>query len=104
MVRVASPSKGGFDRPFCWAAHSLRYRPGPCPPPAAGALLVSSGRLLAEDVAVVHARLGQRLKLKRPVLIRGGDAGVPEPASQRAKTPAEGLSFHTRFLHVKSLL
>src|SRR4051794_33150210 len=41
---------------------------------------------VAEEVAVVHARLGQGLKLKRPVLIRGGDAGVAEPASHRAET------------------
>src|SRR5215204_163492 len=93
MVRVASPSKGGFDRTFCWAAHPLRYRPGPCPPPAAGALPVRSGRLLAKDVTVVHARLGEGLQLKGPVLIRGGHARVSEPASHRAETPCRRSEF-----------
>src|SRR4051795_7503238 len=46
---------------------------------------------VAEDVTVVHPRLGQRLKLKRPVLIRGGDAGVSEPASHRAETSVRNV-------------
>src|SRR4051794_12569240 len=56
------------------------------PAPKLGAIPFGSGRLLAEDVAIIHARLGQGLKLKRPILIRGGDAGVAEPASHRAET------------------
>ena len=34
-----------------------------------GSVPFGSGRLLAEDVAVIHARLGQGLKLKRPVIV-----------------------------------
>src|SRR3954447_9966852 len=53
--------------------------------------------------AVVHARLGQRLKLKGPVLIRGGDAGVAEPASHRAKSPCRMPAFsHGLFAHQAS--
>src|SRR4051794_22465236 len=40
-----------------------------------------------------HARLGQGLKLKRPVLIRGGDARISEPASHRAETPCRMSDF-----------
>jgi hypothetical protein len=38
-------------------------------PPKLGSVTFGSGRLLAKDIAVVHARLRQRLKLKRPVLV-----------------------------------
>src|SRR5829696_4850780 len=69
-------------------------------PPKLGALPVSSGRFLAEDVAVVHARLGHRLKLKRSVLVRGGDAGVAEPASYRPKTPC-GKSVYSHGLSAR---
>src|SRR3954471_22814972 len=65
-------------------------------PPKLGSVTFGSGRLLAKDVAVVHARLGQGLQLKRPVLIRGGDAGVAEPASHRAKTSVRNVWFFTR--------
>src|SRR3954453_20797718 len=37
--------------------------------PKLTAIPFGSGRLLAKDVAVVHARLGQGLKLKRPVIV-----------------------------------
>src|SRR5215210_693034 len=62
-------------------------------PPKLGALPFGSGRRLAKDVAVVHARLGEGLQLKRPVLIRGGHAGVAEPASHRAETPCRMSGF-----------
>src|SRR5215207_7018969 len=65
-------------------------------PPKLGAIPFGPGRLLAKDVAVVHARLRQRLQLKRPVLIRGGDAGVAEPASHRAKTSVRNVSVLAR--------
>src|SRR4051812_11532492 len=60
------------------------------------ALPVRSGRLLAEDVTGVHACLGQGLQLKRPVLIRGGDARVAEPASHGAKTSVRNVSVFAR--------
>src|SRR3954469_18937954 len=47
----------------------------------------------AKDVAIIHARLGQGLQLKRPVLIRGGDARITEPASHRPKTPCRMSGF-----------
>jgi hypothetical protein len=72
-------------------------------PPKFGALLVRSGRFLAKDVAVVQARLGQGLKLKRPILIRGGDAGVAEPASHRAKTSVRNVSVLARTFCTSSL-
>src|SRR3954447_12366758 len=62
-------------------------------PPKLGAIPFGSGRLLPKDVTVVHASLGQRLKLKRPVLIRGGDARIAEPASHRAETPCRMSDF-----------
>src|SRR5215210_1419624 len=64
--------------------------------PKLGAIPFGSRRLLAKDVAVVHARLGQRLKLKRPVLIRGRDAGVAEPASHCAETSVRNVSVLAR--------
>src|SRR3954447_9646419 len=65
-------------------------------PPKLGAIPFGSGRLLPKDVAVVHARLGQRLKLKRPVLIRGGDARISEPASHHAETSVQNVSVLAR--------
>jgi hypothetical protein len=62
-------------------------------PPKLTAIPFGSGCLLAEDVAVVHASLGQGLKLKRPIMIRGGDARVAEPASHRAKTMCRRCEF-----------
>jgi len=37
--------------------------------PKLGAIPFGSGRLLAEDVAVIHTSLRQSLKLKGPILI-----------------------------------